>query len=108
MTQETNRLLMEVERSRRNINHEIINPNIRKLTLDGLDPVLRLVANARARYITLLFELGDNSLDRDPTPEEFADLRRLREEFDELVKAAQAMETAIQRGYLDVEATSSR
>ncbi len=106
MSQETNRLLMEVERNRRNINHEIINPGIKELTLDGLEPVLRLVANARARYLKTWFELGDNAQDRSPTSEEFTELTRLRTEYEELVKAAQAMETAIQRGYLDVKHTT--
>ena len=106
MTQQTNRLLMEVERTRRNINRDIINPCVRELTVEGLEPVLRLVANARARYIRTLFTLGNNAQERDPTPEEFAELTRLRKEYDELVNAAQAMETAIQRGYLDVEFTS--
>ena len=103
MSQETNRLLMEVERIRREINHELINPGIKALTIDGLEPVLRLVANARARYLKTWFDLGDKARDRPPLAEELAELTRLRTEYEELVKAAQAMETAIQRGYLDVQ-----
>jgi hypothetical protein len=104
MNQDINRLLMELERSIRTINHEVINPQITELTIDGLRPVLCLVANARARYLKALFDLGaseDESKER-PTEAQFEDLRQLRLEYDELVSGAKALETAIQRGYLDV------
>lgn len=103
MNQETNRLLMELERSMRAINREVINPEIQELTIDGLRPVLCLVANARARYLKALFELGAETEDHRPTAGQFEDLARLRHEYDELVVAAKALETAIQRGYLDVK-----
>ncbi len=103
MSQEINRLLMALERNRQHINRDIINPCVSELTLDGLEPVLRLVAHARARYLEAWFNLGEKAQDRRPTAEEFTELTRLRTEYEELVKAAQAMETAIQRGYLDVK-----
>ena len=37
MSQDINRLLMELERSMREANREIINPKITELTLDGLE-----------------------------------------------------------------------
>ena len=46
MSQDTNRLLMELEHAIRAINHEVINPQISELTVDDLRPVLHLVANA--------------------------------------------------------------
>ena len=103
MNQDINRLLMEFERRMRAINHEVINPQISELTVDGLRPVLCLVANARARYLKSLFELGASETGERPTQAQFDELRQLRIEFDELVNAAKALKTAIQRGYLDVQ-----
>lgn len=104
MSQDTNRLLMELEHAIRAINHEVINPQISEVTIDDLRPVLYLVANARARYLKALFEFGAREQGADDRPDaaQFDQLHRLREEYDELVSGAQALETAIQRGYLDV------
>lgn len=103
MDQDINRLMMELERSMRSINREVINPEIRELTIDGLRPVLRLVAQARARYLKALFHLGDEVQDHVPSDAQFAELAKLRIEYDELVNGAKALEAAIQRGYVDVE-----
>lgn len=104
MNQDINRLLMALEQNMREINHEIINPQITELTLDDLRPVLCTVANARARYLKALFDLGakEEQTHARPGEQEFAELRQLRLEFDELMSGAQALEAAIQRGYLDV------
>lgn len=104
MNQDINRLLMELERSIREVNHEIINPQITELTIDGMRPVLCLVANARARYLKALFDLGAKRTDTNvrPTDAQFEELRQLRIEFEELMTGAKALETAVQRGYLDV------
>jgi len=103
MNQDINRLLMELERSMRLINREAINPAIQELTIDGLRPVLCLVANARARYLRALFDLGASAEDGRPTEAQLDELATLRREYSELTEAARALETAIQRGYLDVQ-----
>ena len=104
MNQETNRLLMELERTMRNINREVINPEIEALTVENLKSVLCLVASARARYLKAFFDLGgDNHQEQRPTESQFEELRRLRHEYEELAAASKALETAIQRGYLDVQ-----
>jgi hypothetical protein len=64
--------------------------------------VLCLVAHSRARYLKALFELGASVEDSRPTDSQFAELAKLRGEYDELVNGAKALEVAIQRGYLDV------
>jgi hypothetical protein len=102
MNQDTNRLLLELERNMRAINREIINPQIDALTLDDLRPILSLVAHARARYLRALFDLGATVEEEAPNDEQFARLAKLRSEYEELVSGAKALETAVQRGYLDV------
>jgi hypothetical protein len=105
MNQAINRLLMELERTMREINHEVINPEIQALTIDQLRPVLRLVAKSRARYLKALFDLGAGATDSEVTDSQLQELARLRHEYDELVSGAKALETAIQRGYLDVQSS---
>ena len=107
MGQDNNRLLMELERSMRSVNREIINPVIQELSIDGLRPVLRLVAHARARYLKALVDLGDRTPHDTLNTSQLEELGQLRREYDELASAAKALETAIQRGYLDVR-TSER
>lgn len=40
-----------------------------------------------------------------PSDSQFTELKKLRIEYDELVNGAKALETAIQRGYIDVESS---
>ncbi len=102
MSQDINRMLMELERSMRSINREVINPEIRELTIDSLRPVIRLIAQARARYLKALFELGEERSGKTPDDGQLEELGRLRHTYEEMAHAARALETAIQRGYLDV------
>ncbi len=98
-----NRLLLELEQAIRTINQEVINPEIPELTIKGICPVLKMVANARADYLKKLFELANNTNDTALTPDQVNKLRDLRIIYDECVAGAQALETAIQREYLDVK-----
>ncbi len=102
MPMKNNRLLLELEQAMRTVNQDIINPEIPALTLKKLNPVLKMVAQARAAYLNTLFEMAQQSEDQLPSSEQIARLRTLRLTYDECVAGAQAMETAIQRGYLDV------
>ena len=104
MSTEHNRLLLQIEQAMRAINQETIKPILPELSLSDLDPVITVVARTRAHYLRELFDLGaacqcrfraDSRADRQG-------LRSLRESYEELVAGAQALETAIQRGYLDV------
>lgn len=100
-----NRLLIELETLRKSINREVINPQLPELALDDLRPLLALVARARADYVGELLALGT----RDPgTPldiEAVEALRNRRLVFQELVDAVNALETVIQREYLDVKSS---
>lgn len=96
-----NRLLLELEKRRREINREIINPRIPELCLDDIQPILRLVAHARMTYLRELFDIAE-MCEGLPSSEQVQRLREIRETFDELVAAANALETVVQRGYIDV------
>ena len=102
MGMDTNRLLLELEQTIRTLNREIINPEIPSLTLDGLCPVMCMVATTRAAYLNELFHTATEVGRNIPSTEQVTKLRALRETYEEMVSGAQALETAIQRGYLDV------
>lgn len=102
MSTEINRLLMELERVMRDVNREVINPHIPHLHIADLDPALRLVAEARAEYLSAFFSLHEHKKDGKLGDEQIKRLHRLRIRYEELVEGAKALETAIQRGYLDI------
>lgn len=97
------RLIMQLEQSIREINRDIINPAIAELKLTDLSPVVKMVAQSRAVYLKTLFEMAKNSADSLPSREQINKLRQFRETYEELLKGSVALETAIERGYLDIE-----
>jgi hypothetical protein len=100
---DNNRLLLELERKITELNKETINPVFPHIGVDDIAPVMSMVAKSRAAYLKELFDIGEISGDALPTPEQVKKLRELREGYEELVHASQALEIAIQRGYLDVK-----
>ncbi|MBL4835808.1 MAG: hypothetical protein JKY26_17800 [Pseudomonas sp.] len=105
MALDNNRLLLELEKQRREINRSIINPAIPELSLEALNPMLTMVAQARKNYLCCLTDITNSSHGKAPDSEQIAALRGFRETYDELVSAVNALETAIQRDYLDVRAS---
>lgn len=103
MSSDNNRLILEIDKTIRELNREVINPVIPELTLEQLTPVVKMVARARARYLRELFDLASRVGEDSPSPDQIEQLRGLRRAYEELVGGAQAMETAIQRRYLDVQ-----
>ncbi|MCU7833859.1 MAG: hypothetical protein KZQ83_01305 [gamma proteobacterium symbiont of Taylorina sp.] len=101
---DVNRLLLQFEKSVREINREVINPRIEELRLSDLNPVVQMVASARACYLKELFDMANVSAGEVPRPEQIKRLKLLREAYEELVEGSIALETAIERGYLDVSA----
>lgn len=99
---DVNRLLLQFEKAVREINREEINPRITELKLNDLNPVVKMVAQARARYLKGLFDLANISEDERPMPEQIKKLKIMRETYEELVEGSKALEIAIERGYLDV------
>jgi len=100
---DNNRLLLEISSRIRELNRRIINPVIPELALDDLSPVLKLVAMARAAYLKELFDLAGIVGDQIPSPGQVTQLSHLRSTYEELVTGVQALESAIERGYLDVQ-----
>jgi len=103
MRVQNNRLLLELETAMREINQQVINPKIHDVTPDSLKPIMFMVAQSRAAYLGALFELA-SSMDETtaPKPEQVKKLKLLRLTYEELVSGVQALETAIDRGYLDI------
>ncbi|MBT00002.1 MAG: hypothetical protein CMI01_15170 [Oceanospirillaceae bacterium] len=98
-----NRLLLELEKTRREINRDIINPQFPELALEDLQPLLTMVAHARAAYVRELLDIASVCSDSGPSQDQIRQLRQCRETFEELVTATNALETVIQRDYLDVK-----
>ena len=98
--EQNKRLLLELDKHRYDVNKEIINAGIEDLNLDKLKPVVEIVAKARAAYLGELMSMANLApADIGPNVER---LKARREEFIELVKATNALEIAIERGYLDI------
>ncbi len=101
-----NRILMQFEHLLKQANRERINPVIDELAIDDLQPIIDLVARARASYLKHLYDLckkyhGTKDF---PTPEEMKKLKAYRNCFIELADGAKSFEISIQRGYLDLKA----
>lgn len=103
MSTDNNRLLLELDKHRRDINRTIINQRLPELSLSDLEPMLTMIAQVRADYVARLLEIADSCAGQPPAPEQVAELKRCRETFDELVAAANALEGVISRDYLDVK-----
>ncbi len=104
MTIDSNRLLLKLERARKEINRKTINPEIQRLTLADLEPIVEMVAEVRAAYVKELFDVASSRRGA-PTEEQIENLKSIRVVFEETVKATNALETMIKRGYLDVVET---
>ena len=102
MSIDNNRLLLRIDSTIRDLNREVINATIPELSIQDIAPVMDLVARTRAKYLKELFDLAEVAGKEMPSPEQIRQLGNLRETYEELVKGAQALETAIQRGYIDV------
>ncbi len=99
MDRNNQRLLLTLEQERRTINRETISPVIQEMDMDTLQPIVTMIAEVRAEYIKSLIDLSQNRNGM-PTDDEIKSLTALRRSFTELVDAANAMETAIERGYI--------
>jgi hypothetical protein len=93
---------MQMQRTLRAINREVINGVVPDLDVDRLKPFFTLVAKARALYIQKLMEIAGGGSDM-PSDAQVKELSLLRRSYDELLSGGQMIETAIERGYIDVK-----
>ncbi|SDY17112.1 hypothetical protein SAMN05421644_13510 [Allochromatium warmingii] len=102
MTTENRRLLIAIDSEIREINRATINPVFKELKLRDLTVVLEMVAKARALYLRLLYDIAHAAQNGQPSAADIEQLTAARHVYEELVKGSQALETAIEREYLDV------
>jgi hypothetical protein len=102
MSSDSKRLVMQVEGAIRDINRQIINPVIPELKVADLNPVMSMVARARASYLQCLFDLANATPEGLPSQADVESLQQARSTYEALLHAAQALQTAIEREYLDV------
>ncbi len=103
MAIESKRLLLEIDREIRRVNREVINPEIPELELSEMNSVMQMVAIARADYLKLLFAISKANPKHMPIDDDVARLRSSRLRFEELLAGARALQTAIERDYLDIK-----
>jgi len=97
------RLAVEIDRVMKIINKEAINPLIDELSIQDIEPIMQMVANARGAYLKELCELTKATTEKALVPKDVEKLRLKRLVYEELVAAHQALDVAIERGYLDVK-----
>lgn len=98
---EINRARLAIEDDIRRINREVIHGLIPDVALADLEPFFHLVAEARGSYIKHLLELTQNRKKLPLDDNEVRELNLRRRAYDELIHGAHALETAIERGYID-------
>lgn len=105
MQRDTNRLLLQFEQLLREVNREVINPEIEELSLEKLRPIIQMVAKSRAAYLKRLYDISKihDETATLPSKEQMAELKLLRERFIDLADGAKSIEISIQRGYLDLK-----
>ncbi len=96
------RARMEMMAQLREINRDVIHGLVPNLSTEDLTPYFKLVAKARGLYIKRLIDLAANEADL-PSDEQVRELSLLRRSYDELIHGGQMIETAIERGYIDVD-----
>lgn len=101
-TRELHLLLPGFSRTIRELNQQIISPKIHSLTVDDLTPVMAMVARARAAYIAELFDMAKAVANDLPDQAQVQHLKQMRETYEELLHCSGELETAIERGYIDV------
>jgi len=96
------RARLAMQQELRGINREVIHALVPELDLEKLKPFFNLVAKARGLYIKKLLEIAGPGQSM-PTDEQVKELNLLRRSYDELLNGGHIIETAIDRGYIDVE-----
>ncbi|CCQ72738.1 hypothetical protein [Magnetospira sp. QH-2] len=99
----SNRLRFMMETAVKQANREILDPMIPELTAETIKPIVDATARMRGEYLMALFAVADTVSSGNLSMSSVERLRELRVAYDELAHAFQALETAIERGYLTVK-----
>jgi hypothetical protein len=94
---------MIFEQAVKEINHEVIKTKFENLTIENIKPAINLTARARANYLKELFDVANEFPDSLPPVDRVERLKNHRVRYEELIFASKALETAIQRKYLNVQ-----
>ncbi len=98
------KFLHEVEQSIRAANREIIHGRIPELNRASFARFADLVARLRAEYLHAAFEVSRAEGHGAESSSQFSRLKEHREAFEEARMAFEALQRAIERGYVDIEA----
>ena len=103
MSRDSSRLILELDKQRSGINRHEINPTLAEVDIDTILPVIKVCAKARAKYMACLMEIANSDTEENCNPEQIEQLKQCRLTYEELVSAANALETVVKRGYVDVK-----
>ena len=92
----------EVEHTIRESNRDMIHAVIPVLDKDRLTALAETVARLRAGYLTLALRLTEPENAAGPSSGVLAELRASREAYDESRLAFEAVQRAVERGYLEL------
>lgn len=93
--------LDQIERSIREANRRIIHDRISELDQEGFVRFAHHVARLRAAYLQAALEVGLDAGEDEPASW-IVSLRRRREAYEEARDAFEALQRAIERGYVDM------
>ncbi len=81
-------------------NLAVISPMIPDLTLQAVEDLVEIGAKVRGAYLRQYFLMAEKAKTEIPSAEELKKLRGMRELYDEMSTAFQALENAVSRGYV--------
>ncbi|MBI3709097.1 MAG: hypothetical protein HY246_15680 [Proteobacteria bacterium] len=96
------RFLEEVERAIQAANREIIHKQIPELNKDAFYRLAITVAQMRAYYLEAALRAASFGAAAPASAEAFAGLRAHREKYEEARQAFEALQRAIEQGYVDL------
>jgi len=100
-TEDNTRLLLSLDKLRRDVNRDILNAAVPELHVEDIDPIETMAAQTRSSYLTALFDIARKAPEL-PTREDIENLAWHRRCYEELRASVDMLEEAIKRGYLDV------
>jgi hypothetical protein len=104
MLRRQRRFLHDIERHIREVNRELIHTQIPEVTQERFTDFARMVAHLRAEYLSAALHLVNEQGSGQVRPAHLAALRHHRKAFEEARGAFEALQRALERGYLDLSA----